>query len=100
MMHAAARRSSSVRLSAQTKVDLFDKEVVPMPSTSPLRPISTCTGAGRGATFVSLSSPVISITLQADQRRVCNVADAAFVPGISRSKQYQVIAGSSPPRPS
>lgn len=62
-----------------------------MTSTSPLRLISTSTEPRRRRVR-EVEQPVINITLQADERRVFNVAEAAAVLGISRSKLYQFIA--------
>lgn len=62
-----------------------------MASTSPLRLISTSTESKpRGVREVE--QPVINITLQADERRVFSVAEAAGVLGIGRSKPYELIA--------
>ncbi|WP_307844413.1 helix-turn-helix domain-containing protein [Actinotalea solisilvae] len=62
-----------------------------MASTSPLRLISTSTEPKRRRVR-EVEQPVINITLQADERRVFNVAEAAAVLGIGRSMLYQLIA--------
>lgn len=62
-----------------------------MASTSPLRLISTSTEPRRRRAR-EVEQPVINITLQADERRVFNVVEAAAVLGISRSKLYEFIA--------
>jgi excisionase family DNA binding protein len=61
-----------------------------MASTSPLRLISTSTEPKRRRVR-EVEQPVINITLQADERRVFSVAEAAAVLGIGRSKLYQLI---------
>jgi len=62
-----------------------------MTSTSPLRLISTSTKPRRRRVR-EVEQPVINITLQADERRVFSVTEAAAVLGIGRSKLYQFIA--------
>ena len=62
-----------------------------MTSASPLRLISTSTEPRRRRVR-EVEQPVINITLQADERRVFSVTEAAAVLGIGRSKLYQFIA--------
>lgn len=62
-----------------------------MASTSPLRLVLTSTEPRRRRVR-EVEQPVINITLQADERRVLNVAEAAAVLGIGRSKLYELIA--------
>ncbi|GEN78973.1 hypothetical protein AFE02nite_07070 [Actinotalea fermentans] len=62
-----------------------------MASTSPLRLISTSTEPRRRHVR-EVEQPVINITLQADERRVFSVTEAAAVLGIGRSKLYEFIA--------
>lgn len=62
-----------------------------MTGTTRLRAIATSTEPGRRRVRET-DQPVINITLQADERRVFNVAEAAAVLGMSRSKLYQFIA--------
>lgn len=62
-----------------------------MTSTSPLRLITTSTEPRRRRVR-EVEQPVINITLQADERRVFNVVEAAAILGISRSKLYEFIA--------
>lgn len=62
-----------------------------MASTTPLRVVATSTEPRRRRAR-DLDQAVINITLQADERRVFNVAEAAAILGISRSKLYQFIA--------
>lgn len=61
-----------------------------MTSASRLRLITTCTEPRRRVREVE--QPVINITLQADERRVFSVTEAAAVLGIGRSKLYELIA--------
>lgn len=62
-----------------------------MAGTTRLRVIATGIEPGRRRVR-EVDQPVINITLQADERRVFNVAEAAAVLGMSRSKLYQFIA--------
>ena len=62
-----------------------------MSNIAPLRLVSTTTMPRRTHVH-EIEQPVISITLQADDRRVLTVAEAAHALGISRSKLYQFIA--------
>lgn len=62
-----------------------------MSNIAPLRLVSTTT-VPRRTHVREIEQPVISITLQADDRRVLTVAEAGHALGISRSKLYQFIA--------
>ena len=62
-----------------------------MATRSSLRVLSASTEQRRRLVR-EVEQPVINITLQADERRVLNVAEAAAILGIGRSKLYQFIA--------
>ena len=62
-----------------------------MSNIASLRLVSTTT-MPRPTQSREIERPVINITLQADDRRVFTVAEAAHALGISRSKLYQFIA--------
>ncbi|WP_199421595.1 helix-turn-helix domain-containing protein [Actinotalea solisilvae] len=62
-----------------------------MANTIPLRLISTSTEPRRRR-LREVEQPVIHITLQADERRLFNITEAAAVLGIGRSKLYELIA--------
>src|SRR5665647_1970167 len=91
MMTSCPPGSSSARLSASVTLGLFDKEVVPMTSTSPLCLIYTSTEPRRRRVR-EVEQPVINTTLQTDERRVFSVAEAAAILGISRSRLCEFIA--------
>ena len=69
-----------------------------MSNTAPLRLVSTTT-VPRRTHVREIEQPVISITLQADDRRVLTVAEAGHALGISRSKLYQFCLLYTSPSP-
>jgi len=87
---ALAPRSQPV-VGGRATLDVFDKEEVPMASTSSIRLISVSTERSRRRVR-EVEQPIINITMQVDERRVFNVTEAAAILGIGRSKLYEFIA--------